>query len=370
MSEKLFEKYYARIAKEGWLKAVLCGLLVGTSALLVASAIFWVIGFDYPWVGFIVFGAAIAAATPVFYYKKFRPTIKQIAKRVDELGLEERLLTMQEFENDTSYIAMRQREDAKAALKTVNAGLVKIKVSVSLIVTLCLVAPFAATATTASFLASSGKIASGQEIIQEQLKDPTFYEIEFVEEGNGMIEGDAFQLVEEGKPIAEVTAVPEDEWYFAYWKWEINGEELTLEESDVFFVEGMVADRPLVITAVFAELGEGGQGEGEGGEGEEGEGEEGEGDEQKPGESEEGEEGENENENDSDDSDESDGSDNPPGDNPGRYDEKNQINDGETFYGDEYDGALEDAIEDMGQSEEIPDDVKDAIKDYFDNIQK
>lgn len=390
VSKKLFQKYYARIAKESWLKAVLCGLIVGFSSLLVCSAIFWLIGFRYPWVGFIVFGVATAASTPLFYFEKFRPTIKQIAKRVDELGLEERLLTMQELENDTSYIAMRQREDAKAALATVNAGLVKIKVAISSIVALCLVVPTAAATTIASVLASTGKIASGSEIIQDQLKDPTYYEIEFVEEGGGMIEGDIFQLVEEGKPIDEVTAVPDDEWYFVAWTWEIDGEEMTFDESDVFFVEGMVADRPLVITAVFSELGEGqgsGSGEGEGAEGEEGEAGEGDpGDEQAPsdgdsegedGEGEEGEESEGEEGEESEgEGEDGEGEEGETGDNAGgkespeKYNDKNQIIDGQTYYGDEYDGALEDAMDDMGKSEEIPDDVKDAIKDYFDNIKK
>lgn len=384
MSEKLFEKYYARIAKESWLKAVLCGLIVGFSVLIACSAVFWLIGFEHPWVSFIAFGVVTAASVFLFYFKKFRPTIKQIAKRVDELGLEERLLTMHELENDSSYIAMRQREDAKAALATVNAGLVKIKVAVSMIVSLCLIVPIAAAATTASLLVSSGKIASGQEIIKDQLKDPTYYEIEFVEEGGGMIEGDIFQLVEEGKPIGEVTAVPDEDWYFYAWTWEIDGEEKTLEDTDVFFIEGMVADRPLVVTAVFAEITEGqgnGSGEGEGTEGEEGEEGEGDsGDEQAPseGDGEEGEDGEEsdgdgeEGENGEDgEGEEGDGGDNAGGkESPEKYNDKNQIIDGQTYYGDEYDGSLEDAMDDMGKSEEIPDDVKDVIKDYFDNIKK
>lgn len=369
MSEKLFQKYYVRIAKESWLKAVLCGLIVGFSSLLVCSAIFWLIGFKYPWVSFIVLGVVIAAATPLFYFKKFRPTIKQIAKRVDELGLEERLLTMHELENDDSYIAMRQREDAKAALATVNAGLVKIKVAISSIVALCLVVPTAAATTTASVLASTGKIASGSEIIQEQLKNPTYYEIQFEEDGGGMIEGEIFQLVEEGKPIAEVTAVPDDNYYFIAWVWEIDGEERTLEGTDVFFVAGMVADRPLTITACFAEIGEPSDESGDV--------------DQEPKDDDGEEDDRPKDDSDSKDQvippmDDDDGEKDPGDDkkppsqteNSDRTDGKNQIKDGETYYGDEYDGAVEDTLEDMEQSEEIPEDVKDIIKDYYDNIKK
>ncbi|MBQ8374116.1 MAG: hypothetical protein IJX98_00900 [Clostridia bacterium] len=134
MASEWLKKYYAKLRNEGILKAFLCALIVGFAALFVSATIFLFVQWKEVWVCAIVFGAATLLATPVFYFTKFRPNKKMIAKRVDELGLEERLLTMTELEGDNSYIAIKQREDAMKALQTVNAGLIKYAVSASLII--------------------------------------------------------------------------------------------------------------------------------------------------------------------------------------------------------------------------------------------
>ena len=132
MAGELFKKYYSRLAKEGFLKALVCGLIIGFSLLLISAAVFWLADIERFWLCIVLWAVATATATPIFYFKAFRPTIKAIAKRVDELGLEERILTMTELEKDDSYIAMRQREDAKAALKTIDAKRLKFAISIPL----------------------------------------------------------------------------------------------------------------------------------------------------------------------------------------------------------------------------------------------
>ncbi len=372
MEKKPFEKYYKKLALEGWLKSAVCGLIVAFSVMLVSSLVFWLIGFSYPWIAFIIAAVVLLAAAPIFFFKKFRPTARQIARRVDDLGLEERLLTMHQLQNDTSYIAMRQREDAQAALKTVSASYLKIAVSARLIIALSIALVFGSGMTTVSMLSAAGNISSGKDIIDSALEpEPVYYEVEFVEEGEGFIEGDIFQLVEAGKTIDEVVAIPDNDWYFSEWYWEIAGEQFSLAETNVFYVEDLVVNGPMTIYAIFAEAeygeGEGG-GDGEGAEGEEGEEES---DEQAPQEGEEGEESENENE--------SDNSDAPPSESEeegdkqsgtSRYEDKNQIIDNETFYGDEYENAVEEVVGELESNEEISDDRKDIIKDYFDNIEK
>ena len=134
MAGELFKKYYRRIAKEGFLKSILSGLVVGFLAMLLTAGLFWYMGWKAVWICGIVGCALTALATYLFYRFKFQPTTKAIAKRIDELGLEERILTMTELEGDESYIAMKQREDALKALGTVHAGLIKIVVSAPLVI--------------------------------------------------------------------------------------------------------------------------------------------------------------------------------------------------------------------------------------------
>ena len=122
MAEKrnsLFEKYRSRVVREGVLKAVFCGLIIGFAVFIVSAAALWFTGVTWGiWLSLALFLVCTGISVPIFYYAKFKPTAKAIAKRIDKLGLEERILTMMELENDQSFIAMKQREDAVQALKT------------------------------------------------------------------------------------------------------------------------------------------------------------------------------------------------------------------------------------------------------------
>ncbi len=156
MAEEIFRKYYKRVAKEGVLKSFLIALCFGLGSLGVTAFFSWFFGFKAGlWIGIALFAAVTAGLTAALYFLKFRPTTKQIARRVDELGLEERVLTMTELEGDSSYIAMRQREDTLTTLKGVDHMLLKMVVSASLIaaVSACGLAGLALTTVDALYFA-------------------------------------------------------------------------------------------------------------------------------------------------------------------------------------------------------------------------
>lgn len=130
MATEIFKEYYSRLAKEGFLKALLWGLLVGFSVLLFTALVCWIAAFNGLWIMLSLFVVSAVTTTLLLYYKKFRPTTKSIAQRIDKLGLEERLITMTELENDPSFIALKQREDALSSLGKVNTSLLKFAISV------------------------------------------------------------------------------------------------------------------------------------------------------------------------------------------------------------------------------------------------
>ena len=207
MAGELFKKYYSRLAREGIIKSALVGMIVGFSTLFLTSIVLWLTNEDLFWLAFISGVAVGAVIAPVLYYKKFKPTTKEIARRVDELGLEERVLTMTELENDQSYIALRQREDTVAALQTVNAGLLSIVVSIPLIVATCVTGVFGVGMSVVTALSSAGVIESGREMIEEAMKPlPEYFDIEYEVSGEGgrilnfeTEEEIPFQAVEKGK---------------------------------------------------------------------------------------------------------------------------------------------------------------------------
>ena len=219
MSADLFRKYYKKLAREGWLKSLLYGLTAGFGTMAVLSAVCWFMGWKAFWVAIVV-GVLIGVGGVYAFYKfKFQPTTKSIARRIDELGLEERIITMTELEGDDSYIARRQREDALQALNTVQASLIKVVVSVSVIVAVSVAFVLGAGFTTISGLTAAGILPSGIELLTPDddgiVKK---YQLEYgIQEGEGSLTGVLKQEVERGKNASVVIAVPEEEWIFIAW---------------------------------------------------------------------------------------------------------------------------------------------------------
>ena len=343
MDSKL-KNYYDKLFKESWLKSLLCGFSIGFASMFVSAMIFWLIAVEFFWIAILIGVALGGAASALFYFFRFKPSARAIARRVDDLGLEERLLTMTQLEEDQSYIAKRQREDALASLQRISASSLKFIVSTSMIASICISAVFGIAMVTVTGLAAAGIIKSGQEIIEEITKEPPIeYEITYEAGEGGMIEGDMFQIVLEGDDAVGVMAVAEEEYIFVEW-------------SDGYknpYREDKNVKESFTVTATFQFV-ENNEGEGEMGEGEEPS--------DKPGEEEgnpqPGEPG--------------DPTDQKPGDNTqagGRYEPQNQIRDGETYYGDEYEDAYEEAMDEANQDADLSDDQKEIIGDYFGAIQ-
>lgn len=118
--KELFDKYYSRLAREGMLKALFSGLSVGFAVNFIVAFICWYFNANGLLWSLLALVVTTAIAMPLFYVKKYKPSVKDVAKRLDRLGLEERMITMTEFQGDDSYIAVRQREDARTTLHEVD----------------------------------------------------------------------------------------------------------------------------------------------------------------------------------------------------------------------------------------------------------
>lgn len=347
--QDLLKNYKSRLAKEGWLKAALCGMSVGFSADILCATAFWVFGIKLFWICILVFAAVTAIATPLFYFCRFKNSRRQVASRVDMLGLEERILTMTQFENDDSYIARRQREDAINALKSVNSSFIKIAVSASMVVACCVTLVLGVGATTVSAVADK----SLMDLIREKQEEKDAIENTFhltygvKDKVGGRVDGELEQAVKGGEAGKTVQAVADDGYVFVGWT---DGYvDATRTDADV--------KKDVTVNAVFVEIEDNEEDDEtveEKGEGEQGNGNNSDGQPQ-PG-------------------DPSDGSDssNEAGDGAGAGADaaSNQVIDGSTYYGDEYSGSLSDAQDSMNSDSNLSGDEKGVIGDYFHNIQK
>lgn len=356
MTNDVFKKYIVRLQKEGWFRAAICGLIAGFSAMLITAAICWYVGFKGFWVSIVILIGLSAAVTPLFYYFIFRPTQEKLARRLDALGLDERIITMHELEGQTSFIAMKQREDAVKALGGINAKYLSFVLSVPVIVAVSLLGVFGVGMTTYSAVAE----VSGKQLIEKwTTEDPEVYNISYETEGKGQVIGNAKQSVAEGEDGSAVIAVADEGYVFVGWS---DGEDQPYRVDTEIKADN-------VYTAVFASV-----------------------------QADEGEEefepdpdvgsGDNNNNNNNDRNNERDDRpkdfNNSDEDNEdglkvpnagelegGKDNDADQVYDGKTFYGDEtYQDALNEAIESSSSNSNLSDDEREIISDYFEAIAK
>lgn len=247
-----FEKHYSKLRFEAWFNSALYGFIVGLFSGFVVALVYWFLAMNGLWLSIgVVFGVA-ALTSPIFYFAKFRPNVVKNARRLDRLGLEERLVTMVEYENDDSFIAKLQREDAKANLTMLDTSAIKLVISnVALILTIVSSSLFVVM-NTLETLGEAGLIPNGEIIVdaltpEEQIE---YFEVIYEVDGGGEIYGESIQLIPKGEKTEEVVAVADDEWIFSHWE---EDEYKKPARSD-----GKVTEN-LVFTAVFIQTGDGDQ---------------------------------------------------------------------------------------------------------------
>lgn len=362
MKNEIFKKYFKRLRLEGFLRALLCGCAVGFGALFICASVCWFVGFKGIWVSAVVFAVSALISTPLFYRFIFSPTTKSMARRIDELGLEERILTMTQLEGDTSYIATVQRADAMAALGKLNASMIKIAVSVANVVICAAVGLGAVSMTTVHALNVAGIVPSGLELVMGEELEKEFtltykingegaiFGVPAGEEGaigTGLPTQEVSVKVKEGESAKTVVAIPANGYVFVGWSDRLATPirpEAAVKASrtlTAFFqpVDGAefddlydnITDPPLDL--------EPGDGDGNGGGGD-----------PEPG------------ENRPSDGDGKDGNGAGAGNKPA-----NQVIDGKTYYGDVYNMSYEDAMNYIANND-LPENVKNSIKHYYDTI--
>lgn len=400
-----FKKYRQRIAKEGLLKSIFIGSMLGCAALVVIAFLTWFFAYKPGlFIAIAAFVAVTAATAPLFYFFKYRPSVKEIARRVDGLGLEERMLTMNELEGDDSLIAQMQREDTMRALGTVDHMLIKIALTAIIIVPFSICCALGLGMTTVSSLYYADVIPSGIVSLSAPYTQNIYtvtYSVEpnvtTGEDGaevstiNGTIiywTGDwskETQVNENGDKVLEgdnarpVYAIPNDNYVFVAWSdgYANPYRQDTVIDEDVFvqaIFEAVPSDPDQQQSEQDSQSGENGDGDSQNGQGEnqDGEGQEGEpqDSEQQDGEKQDSDSNdENSDKDDDSDSDSDDGLNRGDGASGSRDLGSQQIVDGQTYYGDEYDDAYNSWQDRRGSDNNIPDDLKDFIEDYYGSIE-
>lgn len=345
--KKHFEKYSKRLVWEGWLRSLACGCTIGFAACSAAAIISWMLELNGLLLPVATLVAVAVVATALFYALRFRPTVRDCAKRLDQLGLEERMITMLDLDGDQSCVAKLQREDAKQVVGSVLPQNITIRVSKVSLILLIVCAVAGVGMTTVSTLASIGLLPTGNELMDELVAEEKeiYISVTYMVEEGGYIEGETDQLVLYGGTAEPVLAVAEDGYVFDSWD---DGSTRPGRTDN-----GIVQDMVYIATFVPLEdimededdmpsdFGEpmGGAGQ-PGGPGQQGEGVSGESSDQS-------------------------GEDSSGNKGAGKYDDWNQIIDGKTYYRTELEQYRDELLEKLENDEELTEEEKAFIKAYL-----
>jgi len=111
--KNLFASFRRRMLAEALVRTCLISLTAGAAAVLLISVGGHLTQTE-PRAGllWIAFGGVFAAASVPVYCFALRPTDQRVARRIDSIGLQERVGTMLEYRDDPTEIARIQRTDA------------------------------------------------------------------------------------------------------------------------------------------------------------------------------------------------------------------------------------------------------------------
>lgn len=258
--KQMMKRHYLRLVLEGVYKSLLWGLAIGFTANFLTALSGWIFSFGNIWIAIGIGAAAWLISGALLYFLKFKPSVEDTARRMDRLGLEERMVTMLELEQDNSYIATVQRENTRESIAHIEGRKIKIRIPKIAVCLVIISAVFGSSMTTVKGLADSGDIPTFDDIVED---DPyaNYIPVTYTVDDGGYIEGETDQLVEPGGSTTPVIAVAEDGWVFV--GWDDGYSDLERYETNVV--------TELYFVAIFEEiLEDSGDGTGEGGEGGEG----------------------------------------------------------------------------------------------------
>lgn len=208
------KRFMSRLRHGAIKKSLVAGLVTSLFILTVFSAIGWYCGLKEMWLTILIFFSAFIVGSILFYYIKYRPTEKQVATTIDELGLEERVITMEQLKNDDSFMAKKQRQDTLNVLSKVNEKRLPLLLSTALLICMAIAIPLGTGFTTVHALSTKGILPFGQEALQ---KIPPKHTVEYDCTEGGKIVGKSRQYITENEEASAIIAIANEGYIFLKW---------------------------------------------------------------------------------------------------------------------------------------------------------
>lgn len=110
------EPYYKKLKKDARLKSIMFASMIGFSLMTVLSVVFYFISYQGLLISLITGCITIVILSFIFNTYIFKISIKDVAIKLDHLGLNERVVTMIEHHDVDTIITQKQRESTQDKL--------------------------------------------------------------------------------------------------------------------------------------------------------------------------------------------------------------------------------------------------------------
>lgn len=358
-NNQTFNKFRSKLTREAVLKAFLVGLGVGFAACGLIALICWLVGFkDGIWVA-LGAGFGLGLLSVPLLFLRFRPSDIDVSRRIDALGLQERAVTMLQYQQNDSYMAARQRSDA-----TVRVNDTDVKIMATVVPLWIVVAVICAFVFCVPFGVVSG-LYKFSVIDSPASENPfeKFVSVSYVAEDGGEIIGETDQLLSPGEDATTVTAAAMDGYIFVGWTDGNNNPERT----DLKITQDME------IYAMFESVDGDGEnienGDFDANEGDQATDQPGDGDGQANGSDGDGSGNKGDGEGSGSGNDKGDGKGDGQGEGAGgKWSEGNKIINGEIFYRDYLSQYHAEAMQELTSLDDLPPEIREFIEAYYESV--
>ena len=126
--EQQINRFKRRIILNSTINSIIYGLIGAFVFSTIITIILFLFNTKNIGITLLIFIFSLIVFSLICYFWRFRVTKKAMAKQIDSLGLDERVITMLEYQNDDSIFARLQREDAYKKLSEISVKQIKINI--------------------------------------------------------------------------------------------------------------------------------------------------------------------------------------------------------------------------------------------------
>ena len=129
----VLKPFKKRLTVEAWIRSAVLGGMIAACVAIVLGCVHVILPWMVTEIGILLtFAGVFLGGTGLSFLFMYRPTKKDTARRLDGLGMLERVETMLEYEHSTAPAARLQREETIDRLRGINRKDLKLKISKTL----------------------------------------------------------------------------------------------------------------------------------------------------------------------------------------------------------------------------------------------